>query len=402
MSKSALPSPLIELFDERQPEARLQRVWQGIQTRRERRAGFGPLWGQWRLLVVATSVSCLLIASAFSWKWLHQRDAVALAVASIPASIEPGTASRELDFGDGALVTVGAGARLDVLEQSSRSVVLALRRGLSQYDIRPGGARRFRIESAGVSVEVVGTRFSVERSETAVRVEVLRGRVLVRGAGVPDQVQALEAGRSLVVDLTAPASKTETTTGSKPVQPEPENLPPAASIAKPAPRPTIANAPTAELHDWRTAVAQQEWTKAWDNLGQDGVARETAHTDDVADLLALADVARLSGHPGDALTPLRQIVARHTEDPRCSMAAFTLGRVLLDSLGSPVQAAFAFEKALALKLPASLAEDAQARLVEAHAQAGALVQARAAARTYRERYPGGRRLSDVDRWSPRE
>ena len=127
-----------------------------------------------------------------------------------------------------------------------------------------------------------------------------------------------------------------------------------------------------------------------------------ARTDDVADLLALADVARLTGHPNEALKPLRQIVGGHAEDPRSAMAAFTLGRVLLDSLGNPVQAGFAFERAIALKLPSSLAEDAQARLVEAHARAGAVVQARAAANVYRARYPAGRRLTDVNHWSPPE
>ncbi len=402
MSNSALPNPLIGILEERQPEERLRRVWHGVQTRREARAGSRRGRGKIRLMLAASAAACLFILSIFAWRWSHSHSGALVspvATADIPASIEPGAAPRAIDFGSGAIVNVGAGARLDVLEQSSRSVVLALRRGLTQYDIRPGGARRWRIESGGVTVEVVGTQFSVERSEKAVRVEVQRGRVLVRGQGVPDTVQALDAGHALVIDLPALPSQSNTAESAKAVPAESIPSPRAASNRV---SPEQARASESKTGDWQTAAAKQDWNQAWETLGKDGIARETAHTDDVALLLSLADVARLSGHPSDSLTPLRQIVGSHPEDPRSAMAAFTLGRVLLDALGNPVQAAFAFEKSLSLKLPTSLAEDAQARLVEAHSKAGAVAQARDAAAVYRARYPTGRRRADVDRWSPPE
>jgi transmembrane sensor len=393
---------LVEILNDQQPEERLQRVWQGIRARRERRTKSSFASGQRRLLAIATCTSLLIVIAAWAWRWNHQRGESALPVASIPASIEPGKSSREVDFGAGARITVGAGARLDVLEQSERAVVLALRRGLSQFDIRPGGARRWRIESAGVTVEVVGTQFSVERSEQAVRVEVQRGRVLVRGLSVPDQVQALDVGRALVVQLNPPQRAGDEVDDSKSSQAASTGPLPLAQMQK-AP---AAMAPTSEAkpesNGWRSAATRQDWKQAWETLGAEGLARETARTDDVAELLALADVARLSGHPNEALTPLRQIVGGHSEDPRSAIAALTLGRVLLDSLANPLQAAFAFERALALKLPSSLAEDAQARLVEAHAKTGALAQAKAAADVYRTRYPGGRRIADVNRWSSAE
>jgi outer membrane protein assembly factor BamD (BamD/ComL family) len=46
----------------------------------------------------------------------------------------------------------------------------------------------------------------------------------------------------------------------------------------------------------------------------------------------------------------------------------------------------------------SLAEDAHARLVEAHARAGDAEAAKSAATRYRTLYPEGRRLADVNRW----
>jgi transmembrane sensor len=94
-----------------------------------------------------------------------------------------------------------------------------------------------------------------------------------------------------------------------------------------------------------------------------------ARSASVEDLLALADVARLSGHPRDAIEPLERVVTEHAEDPRASLAALTLGRVELHSLGEPALAARAFEKAIALNIPGGLAEDARTLLAEARAKA---------------------------------
>lgn len=385
-------TPLIGLFDNRQPEARLQRLWYGIRLRREQRYERGFVKRQWRPIALAACAIALVIVASLVTRRHH--ELVAERPLVVPASIEPNKSPQDVDFGLGAHVAVGQGAKLDVLEQSERAVVLALRRGLTQFDIRPGGGRRWRIESGGVSVEVVGTQFSVERSDTTVRVEVQRGRVLVRGPTVADQVQSLEAGRSLAVSIVQPQPQsTETPTTSPAPKSDGSKLSSASAAAAPA---------KSDSEDWRLAATRHDWKAAWQTLGADGMLREVARTDDVADLLALADVARLTGHPNEALKPLRQIVGSHADDPRSAMAAFTLGRVLLDSLGNPVQAGFAFERAIALKLPSSLAEDAQARLVEAYARAGAVVQARAAANLYRARYPAGRRLTDVNHWSPPE
>jgi hypothetical protein len=74
--------------------------------------------------------------------------------------------------------------------------------------------------------------------------------------------------------------------------------------------------------------------------------------------------------------------------------------VWLDALGNPAQAVLAFQRALDLELPMTLAEDAEARLVEALVRAGRADKARAAADRYRSHHPNGARRADVDRWSP--
>jgi transmembrane sensor len=375
MSSTQLPLPVSRLLEASEPEARVQRIWRGVAARRA--AARMPRGGHRAFVLAACAVGLLLVGLVVFVRGRGERVWSATVPAAIPSTIEPG---REIELGDGGHVRVEAGARLDVLDQSARSVSFALRQGLVHFDIRPGGSRQWRIECGAVSVEVVGTRFLVERNGPRVRVEVERGRVLVRGEGVTDHVQALDAGGRLVV------------TGS----------PPAEADVVPLESLPLADAGTSAVAPWRTAARDRDWKRAWEALGASGVAQEAARSDDVAELLALADIARLSGHPSEAVAPLDLVVQRHAGDPRAALAAFTLGRLLLDSLGQPARAASALELAVALRLPAALAEDAHARLVEAYARAGDTARARTWADTYRSRYPDGRRAADVDRWSARE
>jgi transmembrane sensor len=110
-------------------------------------------------------------------------------------------------------------------------------------------------------------------------------------------------------------------------------------------------------------------------------------------------VARLSGHPGEAVAPLRRVVGEHPGDSRAALAAFTLGRIQLDSLGQAAAAAQSFAQALSLGIAGPLVEDARARLVEAHARSGNRDAARSAAKQYEEQFPSGRHLAAVRRWA---
>jgi transmembrane sensor len=116
------------------------------------------------------------------------------------------------------------------------------------------------------------------------------------------------------------------------------------------------------------------------------------------DLLLAGDVARLSGHAGAAVAPLSRAVELHPEDPRAPLAAFTLGRVHLEDLGAPRDAALAFAGARTLEPDGPLAEDALAREVEAWSRAGETETARTRALTYIQRYPQGRRVHAVRRF----
>ena len=176
----------------------------------------------------------------------------------------------------------------------------------------------------------------------------------------------------------------------------PSNLASAAATGSGAPGPP---APTrmASAQSWRDLARHGRHGEAFAVLGADGLARESGRLG-VNDLLALADVARLSGHPAEAVAPLERILTDFASDAQASLAAFALGRLELDSLGRAQAAAAALNKALALGIPRSLREDVRARLVEAYARGGDPSAARRAAAAYFEEYPHGRHARAIEGW----
>lgn len=187
-----------------------------------------------------------------------------------------------------------------------------------------------------------------------------------------------------------PAENVSESDAIEPIAPAPTV---SAEIAPPkAPsKPTVQVAPLAP--DWRALAQQQDFSAAYDALR----AGPTDVKDEPRDLLLASDVARLSRHPEEAVAPLRRVLRDHRGDARAPIAAFTLGRVLLQDLKRPGEAADAFAEARALDPNGSLAEDAHAREVEAAAAAGDTARARARAVEYVARYPNGVRVGSVKR-----
>ena len=112
-------------------------------------------------------------------------------------------------------------------------------------------------------------------------------------------------------------------------------------------------------------------------------------------LLALADVARLSSHPSDAVSPLTRIMDSFSASPQAAAAAFTLGRLFLDQLRAPAQAARAFERAIAMHPPHAFLEDCHARLVHAFLRANQREKAAHAVARYRALFPTGDHLGEL-------
>jgi transmembrane sensor len=386
-----LPERLVSVLTDPVDERSVPRMWRRISERRATPASrpgmvvAGALLGAGAAILIMTA---LLVAE----RWVSPRAGQATAVGALVRNdgspvgtidVAFGKAPAVVDLSDRSRIVVAEGSRLEALASSAREFIVRLSVGTAVFDVEPFGPRRWVVEAGLASVEVVGTRFSVNRRIDSVRVEVERGSVLVRGATVPDGVIRIEAGGS--IDVGAPRATTLVSSESAP----------------PAPSTAIRRSHVEPSDDdWRGAAARGDYANAYGNLGAEGLRRETARAASGEDLFALADVARLSGHPAEAVAPLERLEREFASSPRAPLAAVTLGRIELD-LGHPERASRAFERALALHVPAGLEEDVYARLVEAYVKAGKQADARAMRDAYEQKYPGGRRRVDIESWLAR-
>jgi transmembrane sensor len=371
--------PLKDLLADPTSEESLARVWRGIdagapQGRRRARV--------WTMASIAVAAAVTIVFATF-----ERRDGGPLRFADGRpiGDVEAPAAGAVLSLSDGSRVDLAGGAQFAPLESTGTSFVAVLERGSAHFEVRPGGPRRWQVECGLATVEVVGTGFDCTRAPGRLSVSVQHGVVLVRGERVPDRARRLAAGETLeVLDAAAPAEATR----APAVAPEA----PAATTAAATPR----REPAAEdANAWRELARGGHHREAFAALGPRGLLREMRRLG-VADLLVLADVARLSGHASEAIAPLERILREFPRDPQAPLAALALGRLELDTLDRPAKAATALNLALSLGVPHSLREDVRTRLVEAYARAGNRAATRAAGEAYLREYPDGRDRSIVE------
>ncbi|MEL6184843.1 MAG: FecR family protein, partial [Myxococcota bacterium] len=208
-------------------EARMARVWSGIERKldhrptRLRSAGWA--------LAGATAVASMVGVAV----WWPGSEAGPLEVDRF-ASPEMGLTSLSdkggsLGWSDGSRVEMTEATQLELLENTGERVTFLLHRGEARFRIVPGGPRRWVVEMGDLSVEVLGTVFVVKRSVAGAELVVEQGRVLARSDRLPNRVRRIEA-QSPGARLFLPRAPTE----ERP-------SPPAA--AEPQPRPSPEKAP---------------------------------------------------------------------------------------------------------------------------------------------------------------
>ena len=386
--------PLKDQLQNPVDEAALHRIAQRIDSRANRRKHRRLL-----PLVVGgvTAVGAVIAASSR----IH-RDAGPLALANGRefAAVDAGGSTKDIRLSDGSIIRLSHGSHIDPLESSGTTFSAIVTQGRADFDVRPGGPRHWVVECGLATIEVVGTAFACDREPGRLRVEVRHGVVLVRGERVPNRVRRLSAGETLevveeiprpVASVSLTASISLDTAGSaSPVAPEtPAGL---GNRDDGNSRDRVAMART-----WRELARHGHNDEAYATLGAEGLRSESRRLG-VDDLLALADVARLSGHPAEAVVPLQRILSEFASNAQAPLAAFALGRLELDSLGHARAAVAAFRKALTLGIPQGLREDVLARLVEAYARSGDSAGAQHAAEAYLDEYPNGRHVRAVQGW----
>jgi transmembrane sensor len=268
----------------RPSEAAVRRMWSAIEDRleRPRRARHG----------FAVAVGAVAVVAA-----------VAAVLVLVRVPMRPTPAPREL--------TLGEGARVEVLASTSREVTVLLREGLARFDTRPG--RRWIVEAGRVRIEVIETAFEVARDGEVVAITVERGELLVRSPELDDGVRRLTAGASLT-------------------------LRPEERAVVPAPAPPVIEAPPPPAR------------------------RTPRKTPSVERILADADDLRRAGRLDEAVRVLGRVDAT-PEDPLAGIAWFTRARVLLE-LGRDTEAVKDLRRAIDAGLPPALEARARARLAE--------------------------------------
>lgn len=270
-------------------------------------------------------------------------------------------AARGVTFSDGSKIEVAPGGQLRSLGSNDRKMMSLLERGKATFEVVPGGPRQWTVEAGGLSVEVIGTRFSVERTAQRVTVEVERGSVLVRSSHIADGVRRLDAGGALTVQQPPSINS-----ASDAIEPAPADPPPSVTLDELQPE-LEANPSTPQAAE--------------------SFPPRPPNTPSADVLMRRADEARRVGNTGEAIEALQIFLTKHPADPRTPAARFQLSRLYL-SAGRFEEARASL--ALSARSQGPLSEDAYLRWIELERGQGETNTAKELASEYLRRYPQGR------------
>jgi len=254
---------------------------------------------------------------------------------------------------DDAVIEAGSDTSVEVATDAAGGITLSLARGSIDCDVAPRHGRPFHVIAGDVTVEVVGTRFTVVR-RPEVQVDVAHGKVRVRANGRDAFVAAGERWPAVATAAVAPV-------------PAPDESPAAPTVPAQRPEPPVTdqprNSPTPASSRDAFVAAQRLEAHAWPQAAR--AYRTIARGGDRWAALALYSLAELDAahdHAADALAVLDEYQRR-------------------------------FPKGAS-------AEDAAWLRVEVLRTLGRTGDARAAAAAYLERFPSGTYVTPASRLAP--
>lgn len=299
--------------------------------------------------------------------------------------IETVDTPQTLTFSEGSRVQVAGHSKARIGRLSTEAANIILESGKIHAKITKDTGLTWTIAAGPYRVRVVGTEFDVEWNFASQRfaVRVQEGNVRVAGAALPREGLALVPGQTL--ERTPPQIAT-----ADPVQPTP------------APRTGETNGPAKAVRSARHgAPPAHASTISWQQLARDGKyakALRAAQSMGIAaqldganaeDLLLLANTARYAGDGRTAHAAFIRLRERYPGDRTASLAAFSLGKLAIDTEGNPAEAARWFKTFLQESPRGDLAAGARARLMNALLAQGDRNGAESVARDYLEFHPGG-------------
>jgi transmembrane sensor len=374
------------MFSANAETSTLDAAWKGIGARRVRARRVRQVWiGMPVVAALALVVLFVLRRSEPAHEVAHVPQVIALAGGAPLPPMWSGATTPVTAFDDGSHLELSPDARIRVRgEEGHRDpsrVELVLEEGTATFDIEPGGPRAWVVGAGDTTVRVLGTRFIVARTKESdrIHVSVARGKVRVESPRLAEGTRDLVAGQE--IDVATPSAGSDgvpvATVDDLASVPAPPALPRPDRTRPSRPPPAVTTSPA------RSTAGLSP--------------RPSAPPPSTAERMDHADAARRAGRPREAVAILASIV--EDADPRSAIAAFTIGKVHAEELGDPAGAASWFERASRLGLPAALDEDAHARVVECYARAGRNADAARAASSYEAKFPDGRHLARVKRWT---
>lgn len=314
-----------------------------------------------------------------------------------------GSPGKPLTFSDGSTVLLQAGARARVARLDERGARVEISRGRAVVSVVHRKDTHYQFELGPFLVEVTGTRFEMgwEPQSQTFSLEMLEGSVRVSGGGLPAArtfitgqrvelspsiANAAEALPPSEPPTWAPSPEEEAEEAEEAVVTLPRREPPSAHAER-RERPGRARRRKPASQDapprWRELARGGEHASAVQAAERSGLANLLARASG-ADLLLLADSAIYSGHAGLARRAFQTVRERYAKTTAAAQAAFGLGRL------SPGRAGVRWFGTYLEESPSGpLAREALGRILEVEAASGDIPRAKAVARRYLTRFPGG-------------
>jgi len=354
-----------------------------------------------------------------------------------------------LRFRDGSELALGGPTRARVVQASAQAVLLVLQEGRLEARIRHSKTRAWTLQAGPYRVRDLGTLFTVQwdNARSVLDVRVSEGEVQVSGPWLGKDGVVVSANEHLHVDVLgrpfgSALDQLESATAptDRPADPEPGQEPEvgldedrSAPTAKASPRrngrkhrsgvpptagrrelppeepPPIPGAPPGSARafafhatplgatppglgrlpeECRALFDQGRFAEVLAMARKAGFERWLKELD-LPDLWRLGEAARYAKQEAEAKQVLQAVRQRFPASWRARVAAFLLGRLVLEQGADAAGAVTWFKTYLREEPDGSLAQEALGRLISAHQHLGQKQEAEACARAYLERYPNG-------------
>ncbi len=299
-----------------------------------------------------------------------------------------GAESVPLSFSEGSSVVVRPGGRVRVLDTDARGAHVLVESGAVDVAIthRGGRSASWSFDAGPLSVSVTGTRFHLGWSPGDQRfsLAMTEGVVVVTGSclGSPRSVRSGEK-----LELTCGAGRGREVAVAEPSKQAPATVAPQGTVATPAAEAPPAPAAGGEK-TWRELLRGGEAKQALVAAEKTDFTAVLA-TASQAELLGLADAARVAGETDQAVTLLTTLRKRFPSSANAAAAAFSLGRIAFERRGAYADAVRWFSTYLDEAPNGPLMGDAVGRLMESRYRKGDRAGARSDAEEYLKRFPRG-------------